>query len=390
MRILFVTSRFPYPPLRGDQAIPYHRLRILSRTHEITLLSFYQSESELQGLNNLKPFCKHIHTIRLPLWRSVFNVGLNGLFSQLPLQVLYYRSSEFKKLLGQLLKKNEYDLVHAYLLRIGPYLSEVPIPKVLELIDSMQLNWARRVEAESLPGKWFYAEELRRVRNYERTIGNHFDRMLVVSKQDREFIPTSNVEVVPLGVDTDFFKPSARKAGAHNIVFSGNMGYSPNIQAVKWFVDKCLPGIQRAVPDSTFTVLGINPPREIRSLSGRKGVSVTGFVDSIPEALGNASVAVAPMLSGSGMQFKILEAMACGLPVVATSLGLGDIKAVPGRDIAVADSPEQFTKSVVSLLAAPRVAEEMGTAGRSFVISNHSWETLSAKVDAIYRALAKK
>ena len=390
MKILFVTSRFPYPPLRGDQAIPYHRLRLLSKSHSITLLSFYEHESELSGLAQLQPFCEKIYTVRLPFWRSLLNVALNGAFSPLPLQVLYYRSAGFERLINKLVSENTFDLVHTYLLRMAPYVTSGSAPKVLELIDSMQLNWMRRVESEKFPKRWFFREELRRVVSYERGIGDRFDQLLVVSEKDRSLVPASNIDVVPLGVDTETFKPGVTDPKANSIVFSGNMGYSPNVKAAVWFAEKCLPAIQEAVPNATFTIIGTNPTREILALSQRKGIIVAGFVKSMPEVLASASVAVAPMLSGSGMQFKILEAMSCGLPVVTTTLGLGDIKAERGKEILVADDVEEFVEAVVKALASPEMASKLGGQARRFVIDRHSWESVVAKVETIYSRVLKQ
>lgn len=389
MRILFITSRFPYPPLRGDQAIPYHRLRHLSKKHEVTLLSFYESDTELAGLDHLRPFCKRIYTVHISKWQSVLNVAFYGFFSPLPLQVLYYRSDSFKKLLKKLVAENNFDLIHTYLLRLAPYLAEVAAPKVLELIDSMQLNWARRVEVEKFPKRWFYQEELRRLILYERTIGNYFNQMIVVSQRDRDLLPASNVEVIPLGVDTEAFKPARHESKKNSIIFSGNMGYSPNIKAVAWFAEKCLPTIQASVPDVSFTILGTNPSKEVCALAQRKGIAVTGFVKSMPEALARASISIAPMLSGSGMQFKILEAMACGLPVVTTTLGLGDIKATQNKEICIADTAEEFVEIVLTLLNSSEMSTKIGKNARNFVVNNHSWESVSSKVEEIYFHILK-
>lgn len=389
MRLLFVTLRIPFPLLRGDQVVPYQRLRILSRRHEITLLSLYEREDELAGLDSLRPFCKAIHTVRLPKWRSVVNVSLKGPFSSLPLQALYYRSNGFKKLIDELLAENSFDLIHAYMLRVAPYLSNVAVPKILELIDSMQLNLERRVAMESIPKRWLFQEELRRIVHYEREIGEYFDQMIVVSEKDRVLIPSQKVTVIPLGVDTDLFKPNRKESKEPVIVFSGNMGYTPNINAVRWFVEECFPFIQKEAPTVSLIIAGANPLKEVCDLAHCNGITVTGFFKSMPEILAQASVAIAPMQSGSGMQFKILEAMACGLPVVTTTLGLGDIKARPREEICVADSAQEFAETVVALLKSPKTTDRIGRNACDFVMHHHSWENAASKVEEIYSKLLK-
>jgi sugar transferase (PEP-CTERM/EpsH1 system associated) len=390
LKILFITPRFPYPPLTGDQVVSYHRLRILGKRHEITLLSFYEKDEELAGIEQLSPFCHAIHTVRLPKWRSLLNVALMGPFSGLPLQVLYYHSAAFQKRLTALLDENRFDLIHAYMLRVAPYLSAVSTPKILELIDSMQFNLERRVTMEGIPNRWLFTEELRRVTPYERKIGELFDQLIVVSEKDKALIPSNNVRAIPLGVDTDIFVPREPQDKLEQkpiIVFSGNMGYAPNIHAVTWFVEKCLPLIQKAIPDAALIIAGSNPSKEVRDLGQKRGVTVTGFVESMSEILNKARVAVAPMQSGSGMQFKILEAMACGLPVVATTLGLGDIKARPGHDIYIADTAGEFAEMVLNLLNTPETAERISRQARNFVLHNHSWEHMATQVEAIYHKI---
>lgn len=390
MKILFITPRFPYPPLKGDQAVPYHRLRILNRRHEITLLSLYDKEDEIAGLDNLKPFCKAIHTVRLPQWRSVMNVALKGPFTSLPLQALYYWFNAFKKRIDELLAENSFDLIHAYMLRVAPYLSDVSAPKVLELIDSMQLNLERRVAMERIPKRWLFQEELRRIVHYERNIGDYFDQMIVVSEKDRALIPNKKVRVIPNGVDTELFKPQSKESKEPAIVFSGNMGYFPNESAVIWFVEKCFRRIKKEIPDAKLVIAGNNPSSKIKKLGDNLSIFVTGFVESMVDELNKAQVAIAPMQSGSGMQFKILEAMSCNLPVVTTTLGLGDIKARPGEEICVADTAEDFAETVVTLIKSPEMADRIGRKAREFVMHNHSWENAASQVEEIYSRLLKE
>ncbi|BCS51984.1 glycosyltransferase family 4 protein [Geobacter sp. SVR] len=384
MKILFVTPRFPYPPHRGDTSVPYHRMRLLSQRHEITLLSFYENEDELSDIDGLRSLCRRIETVRLPKWRSYSNMVLMGLLSRMPLQVLYYLSGKFRTRLNELLKDEAFDVIHVFMLRIAPYFFDIPGPKVIDLIDSMQLNFQRRVQLARLPKRLLLQEELRRVSSYERNIGQHFDQLVVVSQKDGAHIPSGRVNVIPLGVDTDIFSPEKDVPQCPVIIFSGNMFYSPNIQAVTWFVESCFPRIQRVLPTVSLLIVGNKPPKTILDLGQKAGITVTGFVASMPDALQRSSVSVTPMRSGSGMQFKILEAMACGLPVVTTTLGLGDIKARPGEEIFVKDSPEEFADAVILLLSTPELVQKIGEKARRFVVQNHSWESAAASVERVY------
>jgi len=390
MKLLFITPRLPYPPFRGDQSVPFHRMRILSRKHEITLLTLYERDADLEGIEPLSQFCSSIHTVKLPKWKSFKNMALLGPVSRLPLQVLYYQSSEFRQCLNKLLTDKQFDLIHAFMLRLVPLLQNISIPVVLDLIDSMQLNFSRRVDMARVPKKWVLHEELRRLTSYEKDICNQFDRLIVVSNKDKEYIASSNVDVVPLGIDTERFAPSKVSIENPTIIFSGNMFYGPNVHAVKWFAENCFFRLQEKIPNISFIIAGNGPPPDIRDLGNKPGITVTGFVESMPEMLNRATLAVAPMQSGSGMQFKILEAMACGLPVVTNTLGLGDIKAKDGVELLLAETANDFIERIVECVTSAEYAQELGARAREFVLNQHSWEHTTDIVENIYTQVFTK
>ncbi|TWJ26357.1 glycosyltransferase family 4 protein [Geobacter argillaceus] len=384
MKLLFITPRFPYPPFRGDQAVPFHRMRILSRKHEITLLTLYKHDDELRGIETLSQYCSSIHTVKLPKWKSFRNMAFWGPISRLPLQVLYYRSSEFRECLNKLLTSRQFDLVHAFMLRLAPFCQDLSTPVVMDLIDSMQLNFIRRVDMARVPKKWVLEEELRRLKCFEKDMCNQFDRLIVVSNKDKEYIAAANVEVVPLGIDTERFAPGEVSVENPTIIFSGNMFYGPNVHAVKWFAENCFFRLQKRIPNISFIIAGNGPPPDIRELGNKPGITVTGFVESMPETLAKATLAVAPMQSGSGMQFKILEAMSCGLPVVTNKLGLGDIKAKDRVELLLAETADDFVARIVECFASAKYAQVIGARARNFVLHQHSWEHTTKMVENIY------
>jgi len=388
MKILFVTARFPYPPVKGDQAIPYYRLKYLGKSHEITLLTFYEKKEELAYIDKIKPFCKEVVAVKKNVIKSFLNMAAAGLFSKRPFQVLYYRSNAFKKALARVLETGSFDLIHVYMLRMAEYGETVRLPKVLELIDSMQLNFQRRLQMERFPRALLFKVELGRLRRYETRMVNRYDRAVVVSETDKACIGTDNVVHIGLGVNTGEFRPGNKtknKLSAGKVIaFTGNMGYFPNENAVLWFMENCFETIREKVPGVRLIVAGKNPGAKIRRFHDGETVEVTGEVDSIADVLNKTRVAIAPMRSGSGMQFKILEAMACGLPVVTTSMGLGSIAALHEKSILIADDPGTFADACVRLLVDDALAARIGGNAEKQIKETYTWEQNVAALLQVY------
>jgi len=390
MNILFVTARFPYPPLRGDQVIPYHRLKLLSKRHSITLITFYQHDNELVYLKELSHFCADIITVKLCKISSILNL-LKGFFSKLPFQVLYFHSKEFKKQLQILLLKRNFNIIHTFTLRMAEYTKNINIPKVIDLIDSMQLNIERRLLVDNFFLKILLREELKRLREYENGIANIYDSSVVVSERDRNYVSSKKVLTIPLGVDVDFFKRHSNLPFNITIIFSGNMGYFPNENAVLWFVDNCFIKIKGKIPNVKLLIVGNNPTAKVKNLHNGDSVIVTSYVDSMVDILNKAQVAIAPMQAGSGMQFKILEAMACELPVVTTKIGIGGISSLADREnIVIADSATDFSNACIELLCNYQLAVKIGKAAREIVVEKYGWELNVSEIEKCYNNILRK
>jgi sugar transferase (PEP-CTERM/EpsH1 system associated) len=389
VKILFMTPRLPSPPLRGDQTVAFHRLRTLSPRHEIVLLTFYERESDLEGLRQLRPWCAAVHAVKLPPWRSYANMLALGPLSRAPLQVLYYRSRAFRLKLDELLAAGSFDVVHCFLLRLAPYLRGVRVPRVLELVDSMQLNMGRTAQASSGLRRLLYREELRRVEALEHSADQLAERLVLVSELDRAMIPSDRTLVLPNGVVCGAPPAPDREGAAPAVVFFGNMGYAPNVDAAAWFADRCWAAVREAVPHAELWIVGDRPGRAVRALASRPGIRVTGRVPDMARAVSPAQVAIAPLRSGSGIQNKVLEAMAIGLPVVTTPTGLGSISARPGHDLLVADDAAGFAAAVIDLLRDPARRGSLSRHGRAFVEAQHSWERAADQLDALYAALGR-
>lgn len=383
MNILFVIPRFPNPPLKGDQLIVYNRLKGLSSNFNITLLLFYESEKELKAIGELNSFCKEIIPVKLTRLQSWINVAKAFFLNDLPFQVNYYSSKVFDNELQKLILKNKFDLVHVFTLRLAEFTKSLKLPVVYELIDSMQLNVENMVREEKFLKKWIYKEEQKRINKYEKELCRKQKYLCVVSEKDKQRIDESHINVIPNGVDTQkFSKKGTFKEGL--IIFTGNMGYLPNVHAVRWFAKKCFPIIKQAIPNATFKIVGANPTSYVKSLDDGHSILVTGYVDSMVEELNQAQIAVAPMRSGSGMQNKIIEAMSCEVPVVTTHNGLEGLFAEPELEILVADTPNTYAQAVINLLSDQKLYNEIAIHSRKYVQKYHSWDMSNGQISDLY------
>jgi len=387
MKILFITPRFPYPPLKGDQVRSYNQIKILSQRHSITLLSFIENSTELNYVPLLERFCSRIETVELGLLHSYLNAAL-GLFSPLPLQTNYYYSSEMRRRIRAITENNNFDIVHVQLIRMAPYLAHFAnTPKVIDLIDALSLNMELRYRYDKGIFELGAYLEWQRVERYEAEACKQFDQAIVVSPIDKMAVGTPDkVNVNPNGVDTEAFPFVLEGREPSTIIFTGNMGYFPNVDAVRWFSQKVFPFVKAQIPDVKFYVVGANPHKDIQHLSVDENIITTGFVDSIHKYLARATVAVCPMRSGSGIQNKVLEAMACGTPMVATERVLGAIQATPGEDIVMANEPAEFADRVVELLKNPSVRQRLAVKARQLIEKKYTWEVSVQQLERIYEA----
>ena len=386
MKILYVTARLPYPPLYGDQVRALNHLRILGRRHEVTLLSFVAGRASDEALARLSPFCRQIVTV--PRHRSQKVIGcLRGALSRYPFQTLFHQSGSMARAVRQQMAAGGFDLVHVQLVRMAPYFEAAAhVPRVLDLIDALSMNMERRSRRERGLLKAAALIERKRLVAYEREVCRDYDQAAVVSSLDRAAIGDfPNLHTIPMGVDLDEFRFQRSGRQPNSIVFSGNMGYFPNVDAAKWFAGEVLPLVKSQIPDVHLTIVGAHPHPAVQRLAeSDPAVTVTGFVKDMHAYLDRAAIAVVPLRAGSGMQIKVIESMATGTPLVATSFGLGGIDVVGGRHLLIADEPEAFASHVVGLLRNGDLQNTLATGARRLVEEKYTWERSAAMFDEMY------
>jgi len=376
-RILIISPRFPYPPHKGDQLVVFNCIKYLSLKYDVDLISFYDEDIESRNFEKVNQYCKEIKVVKLNKINAYIQI-LKSFFTDVPMQVAYFKSKKYQDILNNLLVKNKYELLLPFTLRMSQYVEHIDSKKYIHLIDSMYLNMKRRSDNESGLKKIIFQYEAKKVSIYEKKLIVKYDKSFVVSQIDKNVIDKYNnkIEVFPNGVEVYNCSQKSVNENSLIIVFSGNMGYFPNQEAVIWFIENCWEKVLQLMPNAIFRIVGKNPSRKIKSMALQyNNIEVIGFVESVKEELCKANIAIAPMQSGSGMQNKILEAMAVKIPVITSTLGLGDIKAEIGKDILIADTPDEFVKQI-KYLSDNKHQQEIGNNGYNYVLEKHSWKSI--------------
>jgi polysaccharide biosynthesis protein PslH len=398
MRILALSLGIPFPPIGGGLLRTFHLLRALSSEHEIHLVAFVYGD-EAGGA----PF--PIHVTAVPWTWSVAYQQMTGADSEASMrmyELLAHRSddpwfvssvdaSPFLSVLHRLVRE-QFDVVLVEGTPMAQYLSVIPrhVPRILDLLDVQSLVARRAVDSAPPEARRARAREAERTLSFEREAVRQSDACLVVSEQEgmaaRELLGASHVHVIPNGVDTNFFVPTAPADDSTAILFTGTMNYPPNVDAARYFVAEILPLVRQGEPRATLHIVGSNPTFEVTSL-GCDSVIVHGRVPDMRPYYRAAAVVVVPVREGGGTRLKVLEAAASGRAIVSTTLGLEGLDFAPGRDAVVADTAADFAMQVVELLHdAPR-RELLGAQARERAL-RHDWNRIGAAFSGIVQDVA--
>lgn len=405
MRVLYLVA---YAPDR-IRTRPYHLIQALrARGHEVIVATLWESEDERRFLEELK--AEGVKVIAFPLTKlRIAGNLLLGLFSGEPLQGRYsWHPALLHEVQGVLqspdLKPDIIQVEHLrgarYALRLSEYtatLDNLP-PIVWDSVDCISYLYEQAARASrSLRGRLMTAFELSRTRRYERILLENIGTILVTSKNDKRAYQrltsgdASNVTVATNGVDLEYFTPSNEPREPNTIVFSGKMSFHANVTAVYYLLKEIMPSVWQQEPDVQVWLVGKAPPKEIRGLArGNDRVKVTGMVSDIRPYLRRASISVAPLTYGVGIQNKVLEAMACATPVVASPQAISALDVKEGRDVVVAKDPNEFAEEILRLLSDETACNAIGKNGRAYVSEKHDWGTIAFGLEAVYREATQR
>jgi glycosyltransferase involved in cell wall biosynthesis len=393
MRILTINHAIPFPPVSGGDQRTYQLVRGLAKRHEVTVVGFGADDDPYVP----PPFpveCVRCGWEQPPLYQQMWGADVEAAraardrldSSDEPWFVSARESSTFEKTLRRLCRQ-DFDLALIEHSDMARFLNALPpeMPKILDLVDLHTLMVRREAE-EKIGAEWeWLGREAERVRRFESWAASRCALCLAVSGQEAEaaraLLGEADVRVVPNGVDTSHFRAASGPGQDGYLLFTGTMNYEPNVEAVQHFVAEIWPLIQRQIPQATFHIVGAYPTPEVEALAGG-GVEVHGSVPDMAPYFRQAAVVVVPLLHGGGTRLKILEAAACSRAVVSTPLGAEGLGLANGREVLLADGPDDFADTVVRLLRDPARRRELGRHSRR-AAQRYDWQGIGDSLLAI-------
>jgi sugar transferase (PEP-CTERM/EpsH1 system associated) len=399
LRILYIT---PYVPSL-IRVRPYNLIKYLSRRgHLVTVLSLQSTEQEERDADELRSCCHRVETVKLTKQQSFWNC-LKALPAMSPLQAAYCHSPAMQRLIGRVLKEEQFDIVHVEHLRGAHFGTAVAgVPKVYDSVDCISLLFEKALHsAPSLASRFMAWMDLGRTRRYEGRLISQYDQVLVTSSQDKEALlrldgrshgqdQGKRITVLPNGVDLEYFAFANGDRAPETLVFSGKMSYHANVAAASHLAQEVMPLIWAKRPGVKLEIVGNHPPQAICALARDDRVRVTGFVPDLRPYLARATVSVSPMQYSVGIQNKVLEAMATGTPVVASSQACSALAVRDGTHLLVSDDPAAFAEQVLRLLDDVALRREIAINGRNYVEGRHNWRTIAHNLENIYAEVMEK
>jgi sugar transferase (PEP-CTERM/EpsH1 system associated) len=395
MRALFLATWFPHPPDNGSKLRAYHLLRSLSHAHQVTLLSFAFATAQPDSPGDLSNWCSEIQVVRIDPFRVNQGGALRTFLSPSP--VAARPVPAMSQAIARQLQEQPYDAVIASTEMMAAYALQSPpgAATILEEHNSLtRWMWERYEEQSSAVQRLRCWASWQKTRRYEARLFRRFDLVTMVSGQDQTVsrgLPgfQGRVEVVPNGVDCAHNRPGLARPRPGTLVFNGSLTYSANYDAVQWFLAQVWPRIRAQAPHATLAITGSTAGVDLAGLVLDDYVRLTGYIEDVRIPVAEAAVAIAPIRQGGGTRLKILEAMALGTPVVATSKGAEGLDVVDGEHLLLADDPERFAAAVLRLLADQTLAARLAANARRLVEQRYDWDAIGRRFAALVAEMAQ-
>jgi polysaccharide biosynthesis protein PslH len=398
MKILMLTPYLPYPLLSGGQIRTYNLLKKLAEKYEVTLFALIKEESERQYIPELEKYCAKVRVFkrsRKPFTlRNIFHTA----FSTFPFLVIRNHVPETIRAVEEELRAEHYDVIHAETFYMMPNIPKTDIPIILVEQTIEYLGYESYAEKSKL---WLLRQimklDIAKIRRWEEHYWRSCTKLITMSEDDRTFINDTiqepeKIEVVSNGVDVKWFAQKERNLPKDLTILSvGTFNWLPNVEAVKFLVDSVWPLVKKALPQTKLWIVGNAPTPEIFNYQKKdNSITITGGIPDIRDAFTGAHVLVAPVFSGKGTRYKILEAMAAGTPIVATEIAVEGLGVKHGVEVLIGNSAEELAKLTAEVLQNPSLQKKLAENGKRYVQSQYDWSYIAQKLDKIYLKMASQ
>ncbi|HIJ15958.1 MAG TPA: glycosyltransferase [Methanosphaera sp.] len=384
-RILLICHDIPSKTVGATIPI-YHLIKELGGKHEITLVSF---DSGKYPVEELRDYLKEYQSMKIPEYLDIkdqLKYTVKNMMSIDNLSTRSFLNYYYHENMSKLINKKACEDIDVVItdMPMAFYAKKIRGPKIVYAFDAVSdYNHNMYKKSKSFASRIYWYLNYLKIHNYEK-VYNSFDCCILVNEKDRKILEKDihiPLEVIPNGVDTFYFRNSSPE-GEVRLVFLGDMSTPPNNDAVKYFVENIYPEVLKE-QSVKFYVVGRNPSAYISTLKDDSNIIVTGSVDDVRKYLTKGSIFVTPMISGTGIKNKILEAMSMELPVISTSCGISGINGENQVHFLLADTPDEFKDNILKLIHDEKLREKIGSEARIFVENNYSWKTSMTKLDDI-------
>ena len=397
MKILMLVPYLPTITMSGGQTRWYNIIKHLAKKHDITLFSLIKDDSEKKFISELRKYCKKVKVFTRPKkpW-TVRNIFLS-VFGPFPLLVIRNQSLEERKEIQKELKKENYDLIHAETFYVMPHLGKTSVPTIL-VEQTIWHDVYRHYVLHEVPFilRPFYLQDVLKIKFWEKYYWGKADRLFGVSQEDKEaimrLVPKKEVGIIPNGVDTKYYREKNVKIHYPPRILYGvtNFEWLQNQEATEILIKRVWPIIKKENSKAKIWIVGRKIPAWVKKESKKKDILVTENIPDARDAYKSASIMVAPIKGAGGTRLKILEAMAAGLPVVSTTVGVAGLNLKDHKNVMIADNYAEIAQKALELLSDKELAERIGIAGRKHVEKHFDWKSIVKLHDPIYRELVKK
>ena len=384
MKIFVLLPRIPYPLEKGDKLRAFNQIKQLAKHNEIVLCALNDNAkvNEQDAFRALQPYCQSINFIRFNKLQILLGL-VRAFLKGLPLQCGYFYNRKADKRIDKLIQKHKPEMLYGQLLRTAEYFRQKDIPKAIDYQDIFSYGMKRRADIATPITRPIFNMEYRRLKRYESAIFEDFDVRTIISEPDRALFPhekRDEILIIPNGVDHDYFKPQEQEK-KYDLVFTGNMSYPPNVNAVEYLANEILPIVWKSRPETTLYIAGATPDPKVKKAASER-IIVSGWLDDIRDAYAQSRVFIAPMRIGTGLQNKLLEAMSMRLPAITSPLANASLGAKPNEEILIGSNAEEMAQNILTLLTNMQKAEQIAQAGFDFTNRVYDWGKATEKLEA--------